>query len=74
VQIARFLKTSGEFESATKAKRVLSAAVKQVAAALGNTAAVCRKSYVHPAVTGVYLAGGLSWRSSRPAVRPSRRV
>jgi DNA topoisomerase-1 len=36
---------------------VLSEAVKQVAAALGNTAAVCRKSYIHPAVTGAYLAG-----------------
>jgi DNA topoisomerase I len=57
VLMARVLKTSGKFESATKAKRVLSAAVKQVAAALGNTAAVCRKSYIHPAVTGAYLAG-----------------
>jgi DNA topoisomerase I len=57
VLMARFLTTSGELESATKAKRVLSAAVKQVAAALGNTAAVCRKSYIHPAVTDAYLAG-----------------
>src|SRR5271163_1404025 len=60
VLMARFLKTSGEFESATKAKRVLRAVVKQVAAALGNTAAVCRKSYVHPAVTGAYLGGGFA--------------
>jgi butyrate kinase len=67
--MARFLKTSGEFESATKAKRVLSAAVKQVAAALGNTAAVCRK-----AVTGVYIAGGFVLEVVGPAVRPSRRV
>ncbi len=56
---ARALKSSGEFESATKAKRVLSAAVKEVAAALGNTPAVCRKSYIHPAVSSAYLAGEL---------------
>jgi DNA topoisomerase-1 len=37
----------------------MSAAVKQVAAALGNTAAVCRKSYIHPAITNAYLNGGL---------------
>jgi DNA topoisomerase I len=58
VLTARFLKASGEFESATKAKRAMSAAVKQVAAVLGNTPAVCRKSYIHPAVTSAYLCGG----------------
>ena len=35
----------------------MSAAVKQVAAALGNTPAVCRKSYIHPAVANAFLAG-----------------
>ena len=58
VLMARFLSASGQFDSETKAKRAMSAAVKQVAAALGNTAAVCRKSYIHPAVTGAYLGGG----------------
>jgi DNA topoisomerase-1 len=33
--------------------------VKAVAAELGNTPAVCRKSYVHPAVIAAYLAGDL---------------
>ena len=60
VLMARFLGASGQFESETKAKRAISAAVKQVAAALGNTAAVCRKSYIHPAVTGAYLGGGFT--------------
>jgi DNA topoisomerase I len=55
--MARFLKASGQFENATKAKRVMSAAVKEVAAALGNTPAVCRKSYIHPAVSIAYLGG-----------------
>ncbi len=58
VLMARFLNGSGGFESATQAKRVLSAAIKQVAAALGNTPAVRRKSYIHPAVTSAYLGGG----------------
>ncbi len=60
VLMARFLKASGQFESETKAKRAISAAVKQVAAALGNTPSVCRKSYIHPAVTGAYLGGGFA--------------
>jgi DNA topoisomerase I len=60
VMMARFLGASGQFESETKARRAISAAVKQVAAALGNTAAVCRKSYIHPAVTGAYLGGGFA--------------
>jgi DNA topoisomerase-1 len=59
VMMARFLRAAGQFESATEAKRAMSAAAKQVATALGNTPSVCRKSYIHPAVTGAYLGGGL---------------
>ena len=36
------------------------ASIKLVAARLGNTPAVCRASYVHPAIIDAYLAGGLS--------------
>jgi DNA topoisomerase-1 len=76
--MARFLKQSAVFESATQAKRSLSAAVKQVAAALGNTPAVCRKSYIHPAICSAYLEGGLileavevvGGRSERKGLRP----
>ena len=57
VMMARFLSTSDPLASATQAKRVMSAAVRQVAAALGNTAAVCRKSYIHPAIADAYLKG-----------------
>jgi DNA topoisomerase-1 len=56
--MARFLGASGQFDSVTAAKRVMSAAVKQVATALGNTPSVCRKSYIHPAITSAYLGGG----------------
>jgi DNA topoisomerase I len=55
--MARYLAISEPFTSATQAKRVMSAAVKKVAAALGNTAAVCRKSYIHPAISDAYLGG-----------------
>jgi DNA topoisomerase-1 len=57
ILMARFLSASAPFASATQAKRVMSAAVKQVAAALGNTAAVCRKSYIHPGIASAYLSG-----------------
>ena len=60
VLMARLLSTSDPFTSATQAKRVMSAAVKKVAAALGNTAAVCRKSYIHPAISDAYLSGAFA--------------
>jgi DNA topoisomerase I len=58
--MARYLTLSEPFASATQAKRVMSAAVKKVAAALGNTAAVCRKSYIHPAISDAYLSGAFA--------------
>jgi DNA topoisomerase I len=57
ILMARHLAVSEPFTSATQAKRVMSAAVKKVAAALGNTAAVCLKSYIHPAISDAYLSG-----------------
>ena len=42
------------WESESEAKRHVVEAVKQVAASLGNTPAVCRKSYIHPAVIEAY--------------------
>jgi DNA topoisomerase I len=59
VLMARFLRQSGAFEGVTQAKRALTAAVKQVAQALRNTPAVCRKSYIHPAICRIYLDGRL---------------
>jgi DNA topoisomerase I len=40
-------------------RAALAAAVKQVAAVLGNTPAVCRASYVHPAVFEAWADGSL---------------
>jgi DNA topoisomerase-1 len=44
---------------AAAAKRNLNTSVKAVAGLLGNTAAVCRKAYIHPAVLEAYEAGDL---------------
>ena len=56
---ARFLIEAGAFESATQAKKLVRAAIARVAAALGNTPTVCRKSYVHPVVPTAWVDGAL---------------
>lgn len=40
-------------------KRALAKAMAKVAARLGNTVAVCRKCYVHPAISETFLEGAL---------------
>jgi DNA topoisomerase-1 len=45
-----------------RAKRNVVRAMEAVASRLGNTPAICRKSYVHPAVVDAYLDGSLSPR------------
>ena len=45
------------FESQAQAKRHVVRAVERVAQSLGNTPAICRKSYIHPAVIETYLEG-----------------
>jgi DNA topoisomerase-1 len=47
------------FASEAAAKRNVTRAIEQVAAQLGNTVAVCRKSYIHPDVVAAYLDGTL---------------
>ena len=47
------------FTTKAQAKRNIAAAVESVARKLGNTRAVCRKCYVHPAVFEGYLDGTL---------------
>jgi DNA topoisomerase-1 len=61
-------RTLREFEEAaseTQAKKNVVAAIKEVARRLGNTPAVCRKCYVHPAVLECYLAGKLERRARK---------
>lgn len=59
------LRSMEEFTSATQAKKNVVAAIKCVAQRLGNTPAVCRKCYVHPAVLEAYLAGAIKRTSHR---------
>jgi DNA topoisomerase I len=54
--------------SLTARKRQLNAALTCVANHLGNTLAICRRSYVHPALSQSFLAGEL------PAAHRSRRA
>ena len=61
---ARALLASEPCASATGAKRNINTCVKAVAGVLGNTAAVCRRSYIHPAVLEAYAEGRLALRPS----------
>ena len=53
------LRAMARFESETEAKRNIVEAIDDVARRLGHTRAVCRRSYVHPAVIDEYLEGTL---------------
>lgn len=53
------LRTIGPPGSLSQAKKVINRAVGEVAGRLGNTPAVCRKSYIHPAVIAAYQDGSL---------------
>jgi DNA topoisomerase I len=48
-----------------RSKKHLCRALERVAQCLGNTQAVCRKCYVHPAVIGGYLDGTLEGALAR---------
>jgi len=52
------------FTTQREAKRNIVAALEQVAQRLGNTVAVCRKCYVHPAVFEDYVARALTLPAS----------
>jgi DNA topoisomerase-1 len=70
---ARALKNLVPERSMPEAKRAVNRAIERVAALLGNTRTVCRKSYIHPAVLDAYFNGAF-WRTftSSAARRASR--
>jgi DNA topoisomerase-1 len=47
-------------ESQAGAKRTVVSAIETVAKKLGNTRAVCRNSYIHPAIVDAYMDGSLT--------------
>jgi DNA topoisomerase-1 len=59
--------------SAAAGKRTIARAIDEVARRLGNTRAVCRKCYVHPAVIEAYLDGTIA-RAMRGAIAPEPAV
>jgi DNA topoisomerase I len=52
---AQALQEFRDFDSAAAAKRNITKAIESVAERLGNTQAICRKSYVHPAIIEAYM-------------------
>ena len=50
------LKAQEKFENNKQAKKNIATAIKAVAQILGNTPAICRKCYVHPAIFESYLS------------------
>src|SRR5512147_3211942 len=59
VMAAWALREFEQFDSQAKCKRNIRRAIETVAARLGNTPAICRKSYIHPEVLNAYLDGSL---------------
>ncbi len=53
--------------SQTQAKKNLGRAIEWVATRLGNTPAICRKCYVHPAIFDSYLDGSMRRGLKKPA-------
>ncbi len=66
VMAAMMLQRQETFENKSQAKKNVKAAIKAVATVLGNTPAVCRKCYVHPAVLETYLDGSLIESLKKP--------
>ncbi|HZO74708.1 MAG TPA: DNA topoisomerase IB [Ktedonobacteraceae bacterium] len=59
VAAASALQDLGEYETQTQAKKNVVRAIELAAQCLGNTPAICRKSYVHPDIITSYLSGSL---------------
>jgi DNA topoisomerase-1 len=77
VLAARLLRDFEAFESQAQAKKNIVQAVESVARRLGNTKAVCRKCYIHPAVFDAYLDGAMMEtvaRRARTAARAADRL
>jgi len=67
---ARFLRETAGATNARRAKKELVRAIARVADELGNTPAVAKKGYIHPAVIAAYLSGGLKPISEKANADP----
>jgi DNA topoisomerase I len=73
VLAAQTLQEFEKFESDAQAKRNIVNAVETVAKRLGNTKAVCRKCYIHPAILEAYMDGSMLKTLVDRAQRESRK-
>ena len=69
---ARFLRETTEVANSRGLKKQLVRAIARVADELGNTPAVAKKGYIHPAVIAAYLSGGLTPISEKEDPDPYR--
>jgi DNA topoisomerase-1 len=60
--------------TAAEARRDLGQAIRQAATTLGNTITVCRKYYIHPQITELFLQGKLAAACGRVPVRARNRL
>lgn len=74
VRAATILADIGPATSATEAKRNVLLACKLVSSELGNTPAICRRAYIHPAVLTEYELAGHTVNSIRRRRRRTRDV
>ena len=62
------------FKSPTEAKRKINRAIESVAQRLGNTKAICRKSYIHPAILECYMDRSMDEKLSRSMPASVKRI
>jgi DNA topoisomerase I len=72
VLAAKALADVATFRSNTEARRNIVKAVESVAKRLGNTTAVCRKCYIHPAILDAYMDGATIHAVKARAARLAR--
>jgi DNA topoisomerase-1 len=72
VLAAQMLRELDAFESDTQAKKNIVRAVESVASKLGNTKAVCRKCYIHPAIFDAYMDRSMLKTVAQRARRAAR--
>jgi len=72
IQAARILRQLDGDDNEEPAESALVKAIDEVAAALGNTRAICRKYYIHPAIINAYLDGTLTQWFNAPSPRRAR--
>lgn len=72
VLAAELLQDFDTVDSQARAKKNIVRAIEQVARQLGNTKAVCRKCYIHPAVLDAYLDGSMVKTVAQRAARMAK--